>query len=431
MIMRKTDDDTTNILYQNEQMKAFMLQAEELVWDDKTSKYVLRQSANNNSPAVRQRSIRIDEEAGFESQRAMINHINQLVGETAENQNKLTLKHIITSYTKSFDRIHIHQGTTHGSSDGQDQVFEFKQKEVMFDQQLCTLIIITDISNLVKVEYARSVEKLSEILIASTSHDMRTPLNTIVNMLKMIKTRINDSELLHWLSVAINSSFLLQFLVNDTLDYFQIKSGKFKQRKMHFKLHDLVKECFDLVDIQMTKKGLKKIIELDQSIQSCEVIGDKDRLSQVLVNLLSNALKFTFTGFIKIKIQNISSDSPDKCSLQFSVEDSGIGIKEEDEEKLFKIFGQVEQHEDINPKGIGLGLTICNNILGQLGTQLKFKGKHAIGTIFYFSIEMPIANDRNQSFQEEEKEPWTVDVSQISMKSREIKTFYERKTPID
>lgn len=78
-----------------------------------------------------------------------------------------------------------------------------------FDYQSCTLIIIRNLSDLIKVEYARSVEKLSEVMIASTSHDMRTPLNTIVNMLKMIKGKISDADLTHWINIASNSTLLL------------------------------------------------------------------------------------------------------------------------------------------------------------------------------------------------------------------------------
>lgn len=125
----------------------------------------------------------------------------------------------------------------------------------------------------------------------------------------------------------------------------------------------------------MAKKGLKKVIDIDSKLEGVEMSGDKDRLSQVLVNLLANALKFTFKGSIKVKVVCHTYDlsSEDTCDIEIFVEDTGIGIKEEDSEKLFKIFGQIEQNDDINPKGIGLGLTICNNILGQLGTQLKFK----------------------------------------------------------
>lgn len=89
------------------------------------------------------------------------------------------------------------------------------------------MIVLKDISELIKVEYARSIEKISDIMIASTSHDMRTPLNTIISMHRLIKKVISDPKILEWLKVAKTSTKLLLHLVNDTLDFFQIKSGKF------------------------------------------------------------------------------------------------------------------------------------------------------------------------------------------------------------
>jgi signal transduction histidine kinase len=108
-------------------------------------------------------------------------------------------------------------------------------------------MIIRDISELAKIEYARSIEKLTEIMIASTSHDMRTPLNTITSMLSLIKNKIKSPEVLKWLHVANNSTSLLIYLVSDTLDFFQIKSNKFAIKNALFDIRDSVNKCFDLI----------------------------------------------------------------------------------------------------------------------------------------------------------------------------------------
>ena len=106
-------------------------------------------------------------------------------------------------------------------------MYEVKQKEVSFENQRARLIVIRNISDLVKGEYQRSVEKLSDMMIASTSHDMKTPLNSIIGMLMLLKNRIYDEPLKTYIRIARNSSLLLLSQVNDTLDYFQLKSGKF------------------------------------------------------------------------------------------------------------------------------------------------------------------------------------------------------------
>jgi signal transduction histidine kinase len=131
------------------------------------------------------------------------------------------------------------------------------------------------------------------------------------------------------------------------------------------------------------------------------------------VNLLSNAVKFTFKGFIKISAEEevnnynslqlldatpsiydldpyYSSSEPNRKKIIISVEDSGIGIKDEDKDKLFKIFGKLENAECINPSGIGLGLTICNKILAQMGSELKVASKFGNGSKFFFRISLPI-----------------------------------------
>jgi signal transduction histidine kinase len=122
------------------------------------------------------------------------------------------------------------------------------------------MIILRDISDIVKIEYARSVEKMSDIMIASTSHDMRTPLNTIINMHNMITKLIGDPKILKFLRVATSSTNLLLYLVNDTLDYYQIKSNKFKKRMAAFRVDEVIQTCLNLVSIQMEQKGLGLIV---------------------------------------------------------------------------------------------------------------------------------------------------------------------------
>lgn len=125
-----------------------------------------------------------------------------------------SFKEKIQSMINSIDRFKIR------NPNNEEDVYELRSKQMLFDQQTCHLIIIRDITDLVKTEYARSIEKLSEVMIASTSHDMRTPLNSILNMLHLLQDMVTDSQLAQMIRVAINSSQLLLFLVSDTLDYF-------------------------------------------------------------------------------------------------------------------------------------------------------------------------------------------------------------------
>ena len=140
-------------------------------------------------------------------------------------------------------------------------------------------------------------------MIASTSHDMRTPLNTIISMLNLIKNRITEPEPLKWIKVANNSTNLLLYLVNDTLDFFQIKSGKFSIKRTSFDIREQIEKCTDLIADSMKQKGIIKYEEIDPIFDQLVMKGDCQRINQILVNLLSNALKFTFQGHIKVKVQ--------------------------------------------------------------------------------------------------------------------------------
>ena len=123
------------------------------------------------------------------------------------------------------------------------KIFEIQHFDVVFDLEPNQMIIMRDISDLVEKEYNRSVIKLTEIMLASTSHDMKTPLNTIINVLLILSQQIDDPVLVRLIQAALSSSNLLLFLVNDTLDYFQIKSGKFKIKIAAANIKEMIDNC--------------------------------------------------------------------------------------------------------------------------------------------------------------------------------------------
>ena len=128
---------------------------------------------------------------------------------------------------------------------------------------------------------------MSEIMVASTSHDMRTPLNTIINMLILLQRKIDDPTLLKMLKAATSSSHLLMFLVNDNLDYFQITSGKFIIKNSLVNIKEILNQCFEYIQTQMDQKEQIKVIDIqDIELESEIYLFDGQRISQVLLNLL-------------------------------------------------------------------------------------------------------------------------------------------------
>lgn len=118
------------------------------------------------------------------------------------------------------------------------------------------MTVIRDITDLIRAEQIRTTEHLSEVMMATISHDMRTPLNTIVSMHNLIVNKVSDPLALKWLRVSKNSTLLLCSLVNDTLDYFQIKNDKFSLKPVQFSINKLLDDCEDLISIQMELKNL-------------------------------------------------------------------------------------------------------------------------------------------------------------------------------
>ena len=192
------------------------------------------------------------------------------------------------------------------------------------------------------------------MLTATVSHDLRTPLNSMIGLLSNLDKFIKDPQGKRFLSIIRNSSSFMLFLVNDLLDFFQIKNGKFRKNFKWVNIGDDFRELMDMFRVGTDEKDLQLYYEQASNLPN-ELLVDSQRLKQVLLNLLQNALKFTFQGFIKVQV-NYDNDIG---FLNVSVQDSGIGIPEEDKEKLFKLFGKLESTAHINTTGIGLGLSIC------------------------------------------------------------------------
>jgi len=180
-----------------------------------------------------------------------------------------------------FERIKIYDLKTERGKPGEDEdennglkIYKIEHMEVIYDMEPNRMIILRDITDLVQKEYNRSISKLSEIMVASTSHDMRTPLNTIINMHNIIEKKIKDPSILLLLKAARCSSNLLLYLVNDTLDYFQIRSGKFKIKCVPGSIKDLITGCLELIRIQMEQKQQQHRVHVDPNLDSFSFVFD-------------------------------------------------------------------------------------------------------------------------------------------------------------
>jgi len=215
--------------------------------------------------------------------------------------------------------------------------------------------------------------------LATMSHEIRTPMNAVIGTLELALKRA-DSGLLDRpsLEIAHTSAKSLLELIGDILDIVRIESGRLSLAPQRSNLRELVESVARVFDGLARQKGLELILDLDPTINS-DVLIDPMRFKQVLSNLLSNAIKFTHTGFVRVRICGEYID-PCSLALELQVEDSGIGISEDDLQQLFRPFAQVNQNPMNGRGGTGLGLVICRSLCEMMGGTLHMSSVPGAGT---------------------------------------------------
>ena len=235
-----------------------------------------------------------------------------------------------------------------------------------------------------ELEELKKKDQMKDQLFASISHDMRSPLNGITYYIKSAKETENTLLRAQKLDYALMNSSMLLFLINDLLDFSQFKNNsKIKPNLSKFHLNNLIEEITSLVKIEADNKGISLILQ-NECHNNILLMSDERRMKQVLINLLTNAIKFTFQGFVKIKISPIpNSDN----IIKFEVIDTGLGIKKEVLPCLMKPFATFDLPDrKVNKNGIGLGLFICKTLVGLLGpsSNLFIYSEEGKGTKFGF-----------------------------------------------
>ncbi|CAG9314377.1 unnamed protein product [Blepharisma stoltei] len=262
---------------------------------------------------------------------------------------------------------------------------EWKIKKITWEDAPMLFLTVRNVNQIIELEKSIATDNMKTVLLRSVSHELRTPLNSIEYFIKEIsensKFQRTEEEKKNLKIVSVSSKLMLS-LIDDLLDYSKILAGVFTVKKTQCEPIHIIKNCCELVSMQVAKKNLVLICRLDPNIPSL-VITDPIRLSQILLNLLSNALKFTLKGSIEICCTYTL-----KSKLKISVEDTGMGMTEEIRQRLFTEFS-TSYIPSINPRGSGLGLCISNFLAKQLGGKpIKVKSIPEIGSTFWFSIDV-------------------------------------------
>lgn len=226
---------------------------------------------------------------------------------------------------------------------------------------------------------------------AVVSHEIRTPLNGVLGMLNLLNEIGVPDRQREYLNVAINSGDALLALINDILDFSKIEAGKLELEAIDFALRECLEEVAALFAETAQTKNIELCLSIPPDLPDL-IAGDVTRLRQILNNLLSNAIKFTDSGEVVLET-SVSYDKEGRSMFEFRVTDTGIGIPEEAQNKIFESFRQADGSTTRKFGGTGLGLTICKQLIELLGGELRVDSVHGQGSSFSFCVALKILKD--------------------------------------
>lgn len=268
------------------------------------------------------------------------------------------------------------------------------EREITFDGKKMKIASLSDVSKVKEVEKELmeaklSGEKLSNSksqFLANMSHEIRTPLNGIIAGLDLLKREALSAEGQELVNIIKNSADNLFTLINDILDLNKVEAGKLDLQSKPFKLGSLIKETNELMQVKAQQKGIKLGIKLKGDVSS-HIYGDQLRLKQILTNLLSNAVKFTSEGSVDLEVEAQEKENR-LVNIRFSIQDTGVGIKKEDQRKIFETFTQGDLTSSKKYGGSGLGLSITKKLVEMMGGKLDFRSNYGQGSVFFFDIDL-------------------------------------------
>lgn len=263
-----------------------------------------------------------------------------------------------------------------------------------YGEPYCILMVFSDITEEIELadKFAVASQAKSQFL-ANMSHEIRTPINGIMGMDSMLLDELDDGNIedVRQYAVNINSaSQTLLSIVNDILDISKIESGKMELIPVEYDLFSVLNDCYNMTLSRAAEKGLDFETDIDSSLPSV-LYGDEVRIRQIINNFLSNAVKYTETGKVILRIRELSRNGRDE-KIGIVVEDTGKGIREEDREKLFSNFTRLDEKRNRNIEGTGLGLSLTQKLVQLMGGEIEVESEYGKGSVFTVKLSQKIIN---------------------------------------
>ena len=283
------------------------------------------------------------------------------------------------------------------TKDGHILVCEFSCSKVEFQELKSILIVAHDITSRTQSEEklrnakleAEKINNMKSEFLAMMSHEIRTPMNGVLGMANLLLDTNLNTEQRDYVDVISKSGESLITIINDILDFTKIESGKLALENSKFELRTFIEDILDLFSVKAIEKSLDLLYLIQPDVPYC-LIGDVTRLRQVLINLVNNAIKFTDKGEVLVTVDKIKAES-DELELRLSVKDTGIGIPQNKQDKLFEAFVQADSTITRRYGGTGLGLAISKRLIDLMGGTIWIESQQGKGSTFFFTVKMKMA----------------------------------------
>ncbi|MBO1519317.1 two-component sensor histidine kinase BarA [Oceanisphaera pacifica] len=284
------------------------------------------------------------------------------------------LKHGINAMAKSLSEYHeeMQQNIDQATSDLRETLEQIEIQNIELDMAK---------------KRAQEAARVKTEFLANMSHELRTPLNGVIGFARQLQKTSMTANQLDYLKTIEKSAQNLLCIINDILDFSKLEAGKLTLEQIPFSLRDSLQEVMTLLAPSAHEKGLELSLRIDAAVEDA-LMGDSLRLQQIVTNLVGNAVKFTEQGNIDVRVDARPASQPNKAALRIHVQDTGIGISDNQRRQLFQAFNQADSSISRRYGGTGLGLVITQKLVHQMAGSIALHSELGTGSVFSFTLEL-------------------------------------------